>query len=158
MFPSISSTGDKICFLLTENFYETASSRSDLFSSELVFMDKSSGQRVIDTGLILRPEISSDGNFVKYQKLHGGNLSWHLADIVSETVVHIETVEQNITLDEEITNLLIEAGFPRGYLLTGNSVASDDEVMLTPQIYNDNVVSVWSLASGVNGHQQSIEI
>ena len=148
MFPSISSTGDKICFLLTENFYETASSRSDLFSSELVFMDKSSGQRVIDTGLILRPEISSDGNFVKYQKLHGGNLSWHLADIVSETVVHIETVEQNITLDEEITNLLIEAGFPRGYLLTGNSVASDDEVMLTPQIYNDNVVSVWSLASG----------
>ncbi|MDA8730533.1 calcium-binding protein, partial [Alphaproteobacteria bacterium] len=148
LFPSISSTGNEICFLLTENFYESEASWSDLFSSELVFMDISGNQRVIDTGLILRPEISENGNFVKYQKLEDGNLCWYLADITSSSVAHIETLEKNIAIDEEVVDLLIEAGFPRGYLLTGNAPASSEEVMVTPQIYNDNVVSVWSLTSG----------
>ena len=75
-------------------------------------------------------------------------MSWYLADIQEGAVSHIETLEQNITLNEEIITLLIEAGFPRGYLMAGNEVAPNDEVMLTPQIYNDNVVSVWSLSSG----------
>ena len=74
LFPSISDEGDKLLYLKTENFYNSSISKQTLESSELIYSAKNGSTLALDKGIILRPEISSDGNFARYQKIVGEEL------------------------------------------------------------------------------------
>ena len=86
LFSSISNNGEDLAYLQTENLYESVFSRSILENSKLMHATSSGTTKTIDTGIIIRPEISSEGSFIKYQKIEGDELSWYIADTQTSNI------------------------------------------------------------------------
>ena len=67
----------------------------------------------IDTSPILRPEISGDGSFLKYQKIVGDELAWYVADLGNSTISKLEVVDEKQE-QARSDSTLVEADFSRG--------------------------------------------
>ena len=94
LFSSISNNGEDLAYLQTENLYESVFSRSILENSKLMHATSSGTTKTIDTGIIIRPEISSEGSFIKYQKIEGDELSWYIANTQTSNITKVETVDE----------------------------------------------------------------
>ena len=66
--------------------------------------------KTIDTGIIIRPEISSEGSFIKYQKIEGDELSWYIADTQTSNITKVETVDEKALCADVIARRCLGRG------------------------------------------------